>query len=120
MRSVTLLSIALACTDMGQGAQLTHDQSDDISAKALAMALLANSPTNVAARRHVTQGMAAGLAAATALGGGIQGAKAGPFTRTELNSLTYQQIKGTGLANTCPKVESPGGSIAVGGLKRMS
>jgi len=115
MRTGTFVSIALACTGLGQGAQYTNDEGDDISAKALAMALLATNPT---ARRHVTQGMAAGLAAA--VGGGVQSAKAGPFTRTELNSLTYQQIKGTGLANTCPKVESPGGSIAVGGLKRMS
>jgi len=48
----------------------------------------------------------AGLAAALALATGVQGASAGPFTRSEINSLTYQQIKGTGLANTCPKVEA--------------
>merc|ERR1712070_342339 len=36
------------------------------------------------------------------------GASAGPFTRSEIASLTYEQIKGTGLANTCPKVEAGG------------
>jgi len=39
---------------------------------------------------------------------GVQGASAGPFTRGEIASLTYEQIKGTGLANTCPKVEAGG------------
>merc|ERR1719502_834605 len=52
---------------------------------------------------------AAGLAAALALATGVQSASAGPFTRSEIASLTYDQIKGTGLANTCPKVESAGG-----------
>merc|ERR1711933_349575 len=37
-------------------------------------------------------------------------AKAGPFTRTEIASLTYEQVKGTGLANTCPAVEAGGKS----------
>merc|ERR1719224_401138 len=53
---------------------------------------------------------AAGLAAALALATGVQSASAGPFTRSEIASLTYEQIKGTGLANTCPKVEAPGGA----------
>merc|ERR1719326_2494087 len=52
---------------------------------------------------------AAGLAAALALATGVQSASAGPFTRSEIASLTYEQIKGTGLANTCPKVEGGGG-----------
>jgi photosystem II oxygen-evolving enhancer protein 1 len=48
----------------------------------------------------------AGLAAAVAIAG-VQSASAGPFTRSDIASLTYEQIKGTGLANTCPKVEDP-------------
>ena len=61
---------------------------------------------------------AAGLAAALALATGVQSASAGPFTRTEIASLTYEQIKGTGLANTCPKVEAGGDQkISVGGKK---
>jgi photosystem II oxygen-evolving enhancer protein 1 len=61
---------------------------------------------------------AAGLAAALALATGVQSASAGPFTRSEIASLTYDQIKGTGLANTCPKVEAgEGTSIKVGGKK---
>jgi len=65
-----------------------------------------------------TNWKAAGLAAALAVGAGVQGASAGPFTRTEIASLTYEQIKGTGLANTCPKVEEGSGSkIAIGGKK---
>merc|ERR1719224_266616 len=61
---------------------------------------------------------AAGLAAALALATGVQSASAGPFTRSEIASLTYEQIKGTGLANTCPKVEAGGSDkINVGGKK---
>jgi len=61
---------------------------------------------------------AAGLAAALALATGVQSASAGPFTRSEIASLTYEQIKGTGLANTCPKVEAGGSDkINVGGNK---
>jgi len=64
--------------------------------------------------RMVEQGLsskvqAAGLAAVLALAPAIQGASAlGPFTRAEIESLTYNQIKGTGLANSCPKVDTPG------------
>jgi len=47
----------------------------------------------------------AGLAAALALGMASE-AQAGVFTRSEIASLTYEQIKGTGLANTCPNVEA--------------
>jgi len=62
---------------------------------------------------------AAGLAAALALATGVQSASAGPFTRSEISSLTYEQIKGTGLANTCPKVETPGeASIKLGSGKK--
>merc|ERR1719224_209623 len=64
---------------------------------------------------------AAGLAAALALATGVQSASAGPFTRSEIASLTYEQIKGTGLANTCPKVEVIGSadqSIKVAGGKK--
>jgi photosystem II oxygen-evolving enhancer protein 1 len=64
---------------------------------------------------------AAGLAAALALATGVQSASAGPFTRSEIASLTYEQIKGTGLANTCPKVEvvgSPDQSIKIGSGKK--
>jgi photosystem II oxygen-evolving enhancer protein 1 len=48
----------------------------------------------------------------------VQSAAAGPFTRSEIASLTYEQIKGTGLANTCPQVEAGGADkIGVGGKK---
>merc|ERR1719284_2398965 len=50
---------------------------------------------------------AVGLAAAAVLASAGP-ASAGPFTRTEIASLTYEQIKGTGLANTCPIVEKGG------------
>merc|ERR1719310_23171 len=65
------------------------------------------------------QWKAAGLAAALALATGVQSASAGPFTRSEIASLTYEQIKGTGLANTCPKVEGASdSSIKVSGGKK--
>jgi len=61
---------------------------------------------------------AAAIAAAIVVGG-VQSASAGPFTRTDIASLTYEQIKGTGLANTCPKVEEGGGStIAISSGKQ--
>mmetsp|Transcript_17844 Transcript_17844/g.30373 ORF Transcript_17844/g.30373 Transcript_17844/m.30373 type:complete len:313 (+) Transcript_17844:55-993(+) len=61
---------------------------------------------------------AAGLAAALTLAAGVESASAGPFTRSEISSLTYEQIKGTGLANTCPVVEAGSGSkISLGGGK---
>ena len=57
------------------------------------------------------------LAAAAVLAG-AQSASAGPFTRSDINSLTYDQIKGTGLANTCPVVEKGAGtSIKLAGGK---
>lgn len=68
---------------------------------------------------EATNWKAAGLAAALAVGMGIEGASAGPFTRTDLQSLTYGQIKGTGLANTCPKVEAGSGTkITLSGGKK--
>jgi photosystem II oxygen-evolving enhancer protein 1 len=68
---------------------------------------------------EATNWKAAGLAAALAVGAGVQGASAGPFTRGEIASLTYEQIKGTGLANTCPKVEAgSGSSIKLGAGKK--
>merc|ERR1719454_2233779 len=60
-----------------------------------------------------------GLAAALALGMATE-AQAGPFTRSEINSLTYEQIKGTGLANTCPTVEGGGvTSLKLGGKSKI-
>merc|ERR1719253_2483344 len=63
------------------------------------------------------QQAAAASAASAALFLGAQSASAGPFTQSEIASLTYDQIKGTGLANTCPRVEDPSTSakIAVSG-----
>ena len=54
-----------------------------------------------------TKAQSVGLAAALAFGAATQ-AQAGPFTRSEIASLTYEQVKGTGLANTCPTVEGGG------------
>merc|ERR1719284_1660696 len=61
---------------------------------------------------------AVGLAAAAVLASAGP-ASAGPFTRTEIQSLTYEQIKGTGLANTCPQVEKgASNSIKLGAGKK--
>jgi photosystem II oxygen-evolving enhancer protein 1 len=56
--------------------------------------------------------LSTGAAAIVALSAATAPAHAGPFTQSEINSLTYEQIKGTGLANTCPIVEK-GGSGAI-------
>merc|ERR1719247_3466567 len=75
--------------------------------------------TDVAMAENAAGWKAAGLAAALALSAGVQSASAGPFTRSEIASLTYEQIKGTGLANTCPKVEKGGAdTIKVTGGKK--
>merc|ERR1719456_670936 len=55
----------------------------------------------------------AATAASAALFLGAQSASAGPFTQSEIASLTYEQIKGTGLANTCPRVEDPSESAKI-------
>jgi photosystem II oxygen-evolving enhancer protein 1 len=56
------------------------------------------------------------------LGSDVQPALAGPFTQNQINSLTYEQIKGTGLANSCPIVDTPdaSGKIAISGNKRLA
>jgi len=64
--------------------------------------------------------LSASLAAVLALTLQADVANAGPFTRSEVASLTYDQIKGTGLANTCPQVEAGGSSsIKTGSLKSL-
>jgi len=66
-----------------------------------------------------TKAASAGLAAALAFGAATQ-AQAGPFTRSEIASLTYEQVKGTGLANTCPTVEAGGAaSIKLAGKNKI-
>ena len=73
---------------------------------------------NVEMSAETTRVQAAGLAVALALAS-TQSAVAGPFTRSDIASLTYEQIKGTGLANTCPKVEEPtSASIKLDGGKK--
>jgi len=64
----------------------------------------------------------AATAASAAILLGAQSASAGPFTQSEIASLTYEQIKGTGLANTCPRVEAPSDAakISVGGGYRLN
>jgi len=96
-----MLSSALALS----GSSAAFLQAAPISSRSVA----ARADVQMAAEQDTWK--AAGLAAALALATGVQSASAGPFTRSEIASLTYDQIKGTGLANTCPKVE---GSTAEG------
>jgi photosystem II oxygen-evolving enhancer protein 1 len=75
------------------------------------------SPTMAASWQEKAQSV--GLAAALAFGAATQ-AQAGPFTRSEIASLTYEQVKGTGLANTCPTVEGGGAAkISLGGKNKI-
>merc|ERR1719502_1581573 len=76
-------------------------------------------PEMSAARGWQQAAAATAASAALVLGAGVQPASAGSFTQSEIASLTYEQIKGTGLANTCPRVESPtaGAKISVAGGK---
>jgi photosystem II oxygen-evolving enhancer protein 1 len=74
----------------------------------------------------VTEGLsskvlAGGLAGLLALTASTDSAVAGPFTRADLQGLTYDQVKGSGLANTCPKVSKGGSpSIKISGLKEIN
>jgi photosystem II oxygen-evolving enhancer protein 1 len=74
------------------------------SASAFAPAPLAN--TNSALHMSMKDDLAnfgkAALAGAVAVG--IAAAPAQAITKAELNSLSYLQVKGTGLANRCPEV----------------
>jgi len=61
---------------------------------------------------------AAGLALAATMLGMVPKADAGPFTRQDLNGLSYQNLKGTGLSNTCPRIgKESGTSVSVAGGK---
>jgi len=73
----------------------------------VAMMQPAGASVSMSAQDWTQRVATAGLAAAIAISS-VDSASAGPFTRTDIASLTYEQIKGTGLANTCPKVEEPG------------
>mmetsp|Transcript_18821 Transcript_18821/g.32637 ORF Transcript_18821/g.32637 Transcript_18821/m.32637 type:complete len:328 (+) Transcript_18821:163-1146(+) len=56
-------------------------------------------------------GMAAAVAASVVILGGVPSADA--FTREEFQQLSYEQVKGSGLANRCPEVESSKGAIKI-------
>jgi len=97
-----------------------------LSAVSTGLALIAPAPGRVApmqrsgavsmVQKDNLAAQIAGVAAAV-LAVGVQSASAGPFTREDIASLTYLQIKGTGLANTCPIVqpsESGKTTISVG------
>jgi len=64
--------------------------------------------------------LAGGLAGIFALTAATHSADAAVFTREDLSSLTYDQIKGTGLANSCPIVKKGGsGGISASSVKKM-
>merc|ERR1712203_395838 len=49
----------------------------------------------------------------------LQPAPARAITKEQFDQLTYQQVKGSGLANRCPTVESQGTSIKVQNGQRL-
>jgi len=55
----------------------------------------------------------AGLSAAAFVAAAIVAAPAGALTYDEFQGLTYLQVKGTGLANTCPVIESSSADLKV-------
>lgn len=59
-------------------------------------------------RSAPVQGIAVGTLAATAL---FLPQTASALTRSDIDQLTYSQVKGTGVANRCPEVEGTKGSI---------
>jgi photosystem II oxygen-evolving enhancer protein 1 len=74
------------------------------SASAFAPAPSANSNTalQMSLKNDLLNAGKAALAGAIAVG--IAAAPAGAITKSELNQLSYSQVKGTGLANRCPEV----------------
>jgi len=73
----------------------------------------------VSGKDSVSDVLKAGLAALLAFGS-VTAASAGPFTRSEIASLTYEQVKGTGLANTCPLVEGTKGDKGVNSVIELN
>lgn len=61
-----------------------------------------------ALRSAPVQGIAVGALAATAL---FLPQAASALTRSDIDQLTYSQVKGTGVANRCPEVEGTKGTI---------
>eukprot|EP00181_Compsopogon_caeruleus_P003890 CAMPEP_0184678298 /NCGR_PEP_ID=MMETSP0312-20130426/1031_1 /TAXON_ID=31354 /ORGANISM="Compsopogon coeruleus, Strain SAG 36.94" /LENGTH=326 /DNA_ID=CAMNT_0027126939 /DNA_START=203 /DNA_END=1183 /DNA_ORIENTATION=- len=59
----------------------------------------------------LVQGAAVGLFAAGVLSAVSSPAQA--LTRADIRSLTYEQVKGTGLANRCPELEGTKGTISL-------
>mmetsp|Transcript_109670 Transcript_109670/g.189718 ORF Transcript_109670/g.189718 Transcript_109670/m.189718 type:complete len:341 (-) Transcript_109670:69-1091(-) len=133
MRTFAKVFACLACAGHGRRFQ---QKSDTPELDAFAALLLASdaqagfqAPNAANARAQNAQKLAnvgakvlaGSLAGLLALTAGTDGALAGPFTRDDLASLTYDQVKGSGLANTCPKVNKAGaGGIKIGGLKQLS
>jgi photosystem II oxygen-evolving enhancer protein 1 len=78
------------------------------SASAFAPAPLTNRGTqlNMALKNDIANLGKAALAGAVAVG--IAAAPAQAITKSELNELSYLQVKGTGLANRCPEVIGEG------------
>ena len=57
----------------------------------------------------------AALAGAVAIG--LAAAPAQALTKSQLNELSYLQVKGTGLANRCPEVVGEGKARTEGGWR---
>jgi photosystem II oxygen-evolving enhancer protein 1 len=62
----------------------------------------------VQAVKNAGKSAAAALAATALVAGG-----ANALTYNELQNLTYLQVKGTGIANTCPVIETEGGPLTL-------
>jgi len=79
-------------------------------------------PANVATPRSTELKMSlkddiAKVAVATAFGLAVAAGPAQAITKSELNQLSYLQVKGTGLANRCPEVVGEGSITPKSGAK---
>jgi len=89
---------------------------------ALVASASAFAPANVATPRSTELKMSlkddiAKVAVATAFGLAVAAGPAQAITKSELNQLSYLQVKGTGLANRCPEVVGEGSITPKSGAK---
>lgn len=64
--------------------------------------------------KNFQQKAASGIAAAVIGAASLAGSNADALTKEEIDSLTYLQVKGSGIANTCPTIAGGEAGLALG------
>ena len=64
--------------------------------------------------KNFQQKAASGFAAAVIGAASLAGSNADALTKEEIDSLTYLQVKGSGIANTCPTIAGGEAGLSLG------